>query len=375
MTPAVQEALNAAAAALGAGPLVNPGDRGWRKHYRSAFRRLTELEGPDGNPAAARAGLEVLHEAAPSPERAEPAVADESDTAKPSHAPARCPAPALSPALPPEIISPLGLAACAAVAAHPQWWSLSGRTVVVLGAGAELAPTLPLIAAGAHVHAVIRSNSQRRPLLSEAARTAPGMLTFAPAELSDILAAPDDLADHLASLPGELAVVNALYAPGRANVHLALAADRLVTRLLRARRDVTLAYSGTPTDSYWINGRVRDAALSAQGPNYLAAKRIDRWRATVARVEGIRVLAPVLPPTLTESVLVSSAIERGLSGARHFGIHAAPPHIAARLAATWLIHSLHTPADAAPWTGYAAPAGMWQKALLSRLAAGITLGG
>ena len=52
------------------------------------------------------------------------------------------------------VIEPSCAAAVRTVAAHPEWLRLPGRTVTVLGAGAEVGPLSPLLSWGARVIAV-----------------------------------------------------------------------------------------------------------------------------------------------------------------------------------------------------------------------------
>ena len=52
------------------------------------------------------------------------------------------------------VIEPSCAEAVRAVAAHPEWLRLPGRTVAVLGAGAEVGPLAPLLGWGARVIAV-----------------------------------------------------------------------------------------------------------------------------------------------------------------------------------------------------------------------------
>ncbi|OKL54565.1 hypothetical protein BSZ39_03285 [Bowdeniella nasicola] len=368
VTRAIQAAVAAAGAAAPtppAKPLTQVGDPAWRRRYRRAFRELTRLAGPDGNPAMARAGLDVLTSAAmtqasstPSSPNGVNAMPDE--RADSGRSQPVSPVPTHTRGIDPRLLTEEGQQALEAVTRDPSSWSCPARTIVILGAGAELAPTIPLLLAGAHVHAVMRSTSTRRAHLHKVAASAAGTLTFAPDHLGDVLADPSALADHLADLPGEIALVNALYSPGRTHVHLALAAHLVASRVLAKRPGTPVMLLGTPTDSYWVDGSLLDASLAPQGPNYLAAKRIERWSAEVLADDGARVIAPVLPPTRTASVLVSNRIETALRGAQMFGIHAAEPAFAAGLAASWLIAGLNT-SSLRPWTGWAAPYGMWSR--------------
>ena len=64
---------------------------------------------------------------------------------------------------------------------------------------------------------------------------------------------------------------------------------------------------------------IADAIVSQQGPNYLLAKRIQRWRATSARSEGATVSLTVAPPTRTRSVVKNRALAAAYAGAHRFG--------------------------------------------------------
>ncbi|MDO5700179.1 MAG: hypothetical protein Q4P36_01740 [Bowdeniella nasicola] len=400
LTPAVQRALNAAAAEVGRGaPVARVGDPRWRRRYRAAFRTLTRRAGPLGSVEAARAALASLYRdirlpdgtplasVPPPPHRVAtdspvtplspaPVTFDhthQAPTVAPATSPAeaRCPAPNLPEyGLVDGLMSPGARAALTWVRAHPEAWSLPATRVVVLGAGAELAPTIPLLEAGAQVHAVIRSTSRRREALERAARAAPGRLTFAPAEVSDVVENPRGLATHLAALPGPIVVVDSLYAPGRSHLQAALGSDLVISLLTRARPDVSIAYCGTPSEILWVGPTLVDASLALQGPNYLAAKRVARWRAALLTEAGHRVLTPTLPPARTASVQRTERLAAALSAAPRFGIYPAPAASAARLAAAFLVAGLAWPdVDTTPWTGLAVPAGMWRPGLLVRLGA------
>ena len=125
---------------------------------------------------------------------------------------------------------------------------------------------------------------------------------------------------------GPLVLGNYVYADGAANVRVASAVDALTLRLRAERRDVALAFLATPTDVFAVpsdavaqsvraySGRspatklggwslralsgggllrpayppgadpgICDGLVLQQGPNYVLAKRLQRWRATVAR--------------------------------------------------------------------------------------------
>ena len=53
---------------------------------------------------------------------------------------------------------------------------------------------------------------------------------------------------------------------------------------------------------------INDSVVLQQGPNYLLAKRLQRWRATAYRADGGLVSLKVAPPTRTRSVVKNRAL-------------------------------------------------------------------
>ena len=129
-----------------------------------------------------------------------------------------------------------------------------------------------------------------------------------------------------------------------------------MSRLCKKTKNVTLAFLCTPTDDHIIPQAARDAAktgfskaswwqklLSAvgvlkpnfalkkvndmcivdgivgrQGPNYALAKRLQHWRAIVARSNGYAVSSNVAPSTATQSVISNPQFAAGYYGWRYF---------------------------------------------------------
>ena len=52
-----------------------------------------------------------------------------------------------------------------------------------------------------------------------------------------------------------------------------------------------------------------DGLSIAQGPNYCTAKRLQHWRAVIARSNGHRVSSNIAPSTATDSVVSNGKIE------------------------------------------------------------------
>ena len=301
------------------------------------------------------------------------------------------------------IIEPSCVEAIRAVATHPEWLALPGRTVVVLGAGAEVGPLSVLLSWGVNAIGVDLPGAPLWSRVLETARHSAGTLkvpvaglpgdTGSPREVGldlaqsaglDLAADIPTVADWLATLDGPLVLGNYVYADGAANVRVASAVDALTVRLQAARPDVALAFLATPTDVFAVppeavaeSGRrfatrpmaaklasattagrlfkqayvapsrgpegapgINDSFIAQQGPNYALAKRLQRWRATTARHDGAKVSLNVAPPTKTRSVTKNRALTAAYEGAPHFGVEAFAPATTRALMAALLVHDL-----------------------------------
>jgi hypothetical protein len=167
------------------------------------------------------------------------------------------------------VIEPSCAAAVQTVAAHPEWLRLPGRTVVMLGAGAEVGPLSPLLSWGARVIAVdlgrpavwervldTARHSAGTLLVPVAAQTPgqPGGRTADLAEQAglDLTSDVPAVAGWLATFDGPLVLGNYVYADGAANVRLSAAVDALTMRVQAERGDVALAFLATPTDVFAV---------------------------------------------------------------------------------------------------------------------------
>jgi hypothetical protein len=334
------------------------------------------------------------------------------------------------------IIEPSCADAVRTVAAHPQWLRLPGQTVIALGAGAEVGPLEVLLGWGARVVGVdLPSPPVWQRVLGMARRGAGTLLVpvnsqagLAPGRGDQAIAQRAGLnlmrevpaaAVWLGGLDGPLVLGNYLYADGAANVAVCAAADALTARVQVARPDVALAFLATPTDVYAVpadavayssrayaarsraaklaarplrilsGGRllrrayvpgadpgISDSLVPQQGPNYALAKRLQRWRATLARAAGTRVSLHIAPPTRTRSVVKNRALAAAYAGAHRFGAEVFEPATTRVLMAALLVHDLSAapPAHEHPWQdeAYAAAhGGLWRIAYAPRSALGL----
>jgi hypothetical protein len=336
------------------------------------------------------------------------------------------------------VIEPSCAEAVREVAAHPEWLRLPGRTVIALGAGAEVGPLEVLLRWGVRVAAVDLPSPPLWERLLRMARQGAGELLVPVSREVQAAPHPDageeaiarwaglnlvrqvpDAAQWLAGLDGRLVLGNYVYADGGANVAVCAAADALTVRLQAARGDVALAFLATPTDVFAVTadavahsarayaarsrtaklaGRplravsrgqllrrayvpgadpgISDCLVPQQGPNYALAKRLQRWRATVAREAGTTVSLNVAPPTRTRSVTKNRTLAAAYAGAHRFGAEVFEPATTRTLMAALLVHDLQAtrPAHAHPWQdeAYAAAhGGLWRIAYAPRSALGL----
>jgi hypothetical protein len=317
------------------------------------------------------------------------------------------------------------------VAANPEWLDLSGTRVVVLGAGAEMGPLTALLRWGAEVVAVDLPRPEVWQRVLATAHRHGGTLRVpvssdgSEADLdrragADVLHDLPRVAEWLAGLDGPMVLGNYVYADGATHVRVAMAVDALGTHLTARRSDVSLAFLATPTDVFAVPaaavaeatrryaqaggvGRVRrplrllsagrllarnyapdadpginDSLVPQQGPNYALAKRLQRWRATVARDAGIPVSLRIAPATRTRSVVRNRLLAAAYSGAHRFGIEVFQPATSNTLMAAVLVHDLMTrPGPAAhPWQDEAhaaAHGGLWRQPYAPRSVLGIAV--
>jgi hypothetical protein len=247
---------------------------------------------------------------------------------------------------------------------HPEWFDLSDRCVVLLGAGSEAGPLAWLARWRARIVAV---DLPRPAVWQRIAQTlAAGNATLlAPVRVgqpldvdhagADLLADTPEIAAWLCELPdGALDIGAIAYLDGEKHVRVAMAMDAIAGAVVGHKPASSRMTMATPTDAFtvpeaiaqaamdrfakrsalqqaadkplwaltgarWMKPHVRelidcrdpagtrmgvvDALVIQQGPNYALAKRLQQWRATVARAAGQKVVFNVAPSTTTQSVV------------------------------------------------------------------------
>lgn len=331
------------------------------------------------------------------------------------------------------IIQPSCAQIVADVIDHPEWLRLADHTVVVLGAGAEMGPLPALLRWGATVAAVDLPDPRIwRRILGHAEQAAGTLLVpvrgngtgeETPLERNaglDVIVDVPAVADWIASLDGPLVLGNYVYADGSRHVRVATAVDMVTRRLQPVRDDLVLAFLATPTDVFAVpaetvarsvqayearsrttkvlarplrtlsGGRllrrayapgvdpgICDALVPQQGPNYALAKRLHRWRATVARDQGAPVSLHVAPATRTRSVMANRALAAAYAGAHRFGVEIFDADTTNTVMAALLVADVHTgdgPVGDQVWQDEAhaaAHGGLWTCAYAPRSALGL----
>lgn len=264
---------------------------------------------------------------------------------------------------------------------NPEWCDLSDRYFVLLGAGSAMGPLHVLLALGANVVAIDLDRPGIWKRLIGLARGSAGTMTFPLHGAQDKLVDDDELyasagcnlfthtpmiRDWLMDLyKGKPFVVGSYaYLNGALHVQVSVAMDAITKDLSEKRPGTSLAYLCTPTDLHLVPEEVYNASndnyklfnskplcslmrlLSngkllkknmrkpvageggdfylvngisvAQGPNYILAKRMQHWRAVVARSKGCTVSTNIAPATSTQSVVQNRTFAWAYEGMPYF---------------------------------------------------------
>lgn len=264
---------------------------------------------------------------------------------------------------------------------NPKYLDLSDRYFVLLGAGSAMGPFLVLMALGANVIAVDLDRPGIWERLIGIAEKSSGSLTF-PLKIEqskckdmkevyanagcNLFTQTPMIRDWLLDLyPRKSFTVGSYaYLDGALHVQVALAMDAICRDLSEKRKGTSLAYLCTPTDLHLIPKEAHDASLEfykeyskkpycillsllssgkllrknagkpvpgeggdyylvngisvAQGPNYALAKRMQHWRAIVARSKGCIVSSNIAPATSTVSVVHNRTFAWAYEGMPYF---------------------------------------------------------
>lgn len=303
-----------------------------------------------------------------------------------------------------DIIEPSHARALHRLIEHPEWFDLSDRTLVLLGAGSEAGPLAALARWRANIVAVdlpdparweriagLVSRGNARLIAPVRQPVAPGtpVAQWAGLAGANLLTQTPEIAAWLLTLDRALDIAALAYLDGEQHLRVSLAMDGIIATVSAARPDTTLMYMATPADVFAVpeetaraamrhmaelgaprrvaaalvgalsggqvlqphitsliaggNGKhygIVDCIITQQGPNYALAKRLQQWRALTARASGQRVAINVTPSTMTRSVIKNPALKAGYDGASLFGIEVFEPETTSALMAALWVHDL-----------------------------------
>jgi len=244
------------------------------------------------------------------------------------------------------IIEPTVVEAIDLVLANPDWLRLEGRTVAVLGAGAEIGPLRSLLSWGATVAAVDlpRRAIWDRVIADARERAGRLLIPVDPAGLSEVDAngsgtidadsssdrevarhAGLDLigevaaaADWVAGLDGVPVIGTYAYADGGTHVRVTVAADVVAQRVLGMRPDAALAFLATPTDAFGVPQEVVATSAAAYADRSTTARLLGRPLRTLS---GGRLLkrnyAPDVSPGLCDALVAQQGPNYALAKRIH----------------------------------------------------------
>eukprot|EP00923_Selenidium_pygospionis_P034107 GHVN01059604.1.p1 GENE.GHVN01059604.1~~GHVN01059604.1.p1 ORF type:complete len:753 (+),score=46.21 GHVN01059604.1:2507-4765(+) len=266
---------------------------------------------------------------------------------------------------------------------NPKWLDLSDKYFVMLGAGSAMGPYEVLMSLGANIVAVDLDRPGIWKRLIQIARDSPGTITFPVKKSQNDCQSDEELfanagCNLFTETPEikdwvlgvcqnkEVVVGSYAYLDGAAHVQVALAMDA-ICKALSEQQKATLAYLCTPTDAHlcpkeaaeaslrefkrfsigrvfewfchfvswgsWLKRNYRppvkgddaqeyhivDGLAVAQGPNYALAKRMQHWRAIVAREKTkVTVSSNIAPATSTASVVHARTFAWAYEGMPYF---------------------------------------------------------
>lgn len=293
---------------------------------------------------------------------------------------------------------------------HPEWFDLSDRTMVLFGAASEAGP-LPWLAKWKANIVALDLNHERvwtkilnTVLQGNATLYAPSVESIDPSasirEAAErlgvnLLTDTPEIAHWLTQFDRDLDLAAIAYLDGEKHVRVSMAMDAIMQHVSQQKSNTSLMYMCTPTDVYAVPQEVIQGGLDKfksrsklenilsksistvsrdyffkqneerlfqchdkqygicdclvveQGPNYALAKRIQQWRATLARSQGQRVSINIAPSTTTHSVTKNPLLKAAFNGANLFDVEAFEPATTNAIMAALWIHDLRNPQSVA----------------------------
>lgn len=298
------------------------------------------------------------------------------------------------------IIEPSHAKALRTVQAHPEWFDLSERTLVLFGAGSEAGPLTWLTKWRANIVAIdLPSPAIWDKITSIVAKGNATLIAPQQASMegktqlgANLLTQTPEIANWLATLAQPLDLAGIAYLDGEKHVRVSMAMIAIMDKVSQLKPDSSIMFMLTPTDIYAVpkevvqgslmlrkqrnqveklvthaarqlslshfftpidetlllsdNGQqygICDCMVIEQGPNYALAKRLQQWYALLARSRGQRVAINIAPSTTTLSVVKNPLLKAAFAGAGLFQVETFNPETTNAIMAALWVHDLHNP--------------------------------
>lgn len=302
-----------------------------------------------------------------------------------------------------QIIEPSHAKALRLLNEHPEWFDLSQRTMVLLGAASEAGPLSWLAKWRANIIAIDLPNSKIWDKITQTVKQgnatliAPAITTTHQKMLgANLLTQTPEIANWLSTFRESLDLAGIAYLDGEKHVRVSIAMINIMDKVSRLKADSSIMFMLTPTDIYAIPKTVvesihrkikqrplveklltktvnqvtlknyfkknkdefiqsdnqqqygiADCIVIEQGPNYALAKRMQQWFALLARARGQRTVINIAPSTTTYSVVKNPILKAAFAGADLFKVETFNPETTNAIMAALWVHDLNNPESVA----------------------------
>ncbi|ENX15480.1 hypothetical protein F895_02026 [Acinetobacter sp. CIP 64.2] len=302
-----------------------------------------------------------------------------------------------------QIIEPSHAKALRLLQAHPEWFDLSTRTMVLFGAASEAGPLSWLAKWRANIVAIDLPNPKIWEKITQTVQQGNATLiapqqTLAHQEKqlgANLLTQTPEIANWLKTFKGPLDLAGIAYLDGEKHVRVSIAMISIMEQVSQKKPDSSIMFMLTPTDIYAIpksvvhsiqqktqqrpvleklltksihnvslsnffkpnleqliasdNGQqygISDCMVIEQGPNYALAKRMQQWFAIQTRARGQKTVINIAPSTTTHSVVKNPILKAAFAGADLFKVETFSPETTNAIMAALWVHDLNNPDSA-----------------------------
>lgn len=302
-----------------------------------------------------------------------------------------------------QIIEPSHAKALRLLQAHPEWFDLSSRTMVLFGAASEAGPLSWLAKWRANIVAIDLPNPKIWQKITNTIQQGNATLIAPQITLqngekqlgANLLTQTPEIANWLNTFEQCLDLAGIAYLDGEKHVRVSIAMISIMEQVSRQKADSSIMFMLTPTDIYAIpesvvasiqqkikqrplveklltksihnislshffksnieqliesdNGQkygISDCMVIEQGPNYALAKRLQQWFAIYTRARGQKTVINIAPSTTTHSVVKNPILKAAFSGADLFKVETFIPETTNAIMAALWVHDLNNPESA-----------------------------